>query len=69
MTTARIALEAVPASSTKAGSKLMSYLTTTDHKVIARMYIWTAMAFFAFGGVLALAIRAELTLPGLQLLC
>ncbi|HBX80361.1 MAG: cytochrome c oxidase subunit I [Propionibacteriaceae bacterium] len=46
----------------------MSYLTTTDHKVIARMYIWTAMSFFAFGGVLALAIRAELVLPGLQFL-
>ncbi len=43
-------------------------MTTTDHKVIAKLYIWTALAFFAFGGLLALAIRAELAFPGLQYL-
>ncbi len=44
----------------------MSWMTTTDHKVIAKLYMWTALAFFAFGGLLALAIRAELAFPGRQ---
>ncbi|MCC2593440.1 cytochrome c oxidase subunit I [Tessaracoccus sp. OS52] len=46
----------------------MKYLTTTDHKVIGNMYFVTAMAFFMFGGVLALAIRAELANPGIEFL-
>nr|WP_235750700.1 cytochrome c oxidase subunit I [Nigerium massiliense] len=46
----------------------MRLLTTTDHKLIGQMYLWTALAFFAFGGLLALAIRAELAFPGLQYL-
>lgn len=69
MTTARVEL---PAGATRAaprqsaGALFMKLLTTTDHKVIAQMYVWTALAFFAFGGLLALAIRAELAFPGLQ---
>ena len=43
-------------------------MTTTDHKVIGNLYFITSMAFFMFGGVLALAIRAELAFPGLQYL-
>ena len=50
------------------GSKAMTLLTSTDHKVIANMYFVTAFAFFGFGGLLALAIRAELAFPGLQYL-
>jgi cytochrome c oxidase subunit 1 len=41
-------------------------LRTTDHKVIGRMYLVTALAFFGVGGVLALLIRLELARPGLQ---
>ena len=43
-------------------------MTTTDHKVIGNLYFVTSMMFFLFGGVLALAIRAELAFPGLQFL-
>jgi cytochrome c oxidase subunit 1 len=48
------------------GKVFMKYLTTTDHKVIGNMYFVTALIFFAIGGVLALAIRAELANPGMQ---
>ncbi|QLQ16607.1 MAG: cytochrome c oxidase subunit I [Micropruina sp.] len=50
------------------GSKVMYVLTSTDHKVIAKLYFVTAMVFFGFGGLLALAIRAELAWPGMQYL-
>ena len=53
---------------TRWGAKAMTWLTSTDHKVIANMYFVTAFAFFGFGGLLALAIRAELAFPGLQYL-
>ncbi|MDN5570627.1 MAG: cytochrome c oxidase subunit I, partial [Propionibacteriaceae bacterium] len=46
------------------GALVMTYMTTTDHKVIAKLYLWTALAFFGFGGLLALGIRAELAFPG-----
>ena len=70
-TTARLAAgEVAPAQETKSrvrfGTTIMKYLTTTDHKVIGNMYFATTMAFFMFGGVMALAIRAELANPGLQ---
>ena len=48
------------------GSRIVKVLTTTDHKVIGNLYFVTAMAFFAFGGLLALIIRLELFAPGLQ---
>jgi cytochrome c oxidase subunit 1 len=46
---------------------LMSWLTTTDHKRIGQLYLTAAFGFFLFGGVLALLIRSELAVPGLQL--
>ena len=36
------------------GALVWSWMTSTDHKVIAKLYLWTALAFFAFGGLLAL---------------
>lgn len=48
------------------GALIWSWMTTTDHKVIAKLYLWTALFFFAFGGLLALGIRAELAFPGRQ---
>jgi len=48
-------------------STLLEWLTTTDHKKIGVMYIVTAFFFFMLGGVLALFIRTELAVPGLQL--
>lgn len=44
------------------------WLYTTNHKDIGMMYLIFALAMFFIGGVMALAIRAELFQPGLQLL-
>ena len=50
------------------GQIVWKWMVTTDHKVIGNLYFVTSMAFFLFGGVLALAMRAELACPGLQYL-
>ena len=39
------------------------WLTTTNHKAIARRYIVTAFIFFLIGVVLALFMRLQLTRP------
>lgn len=49
------------------GSAVLRWLSTTDHKVIGNLYLVTAFCFFLFAGVLALAMRAELARPGLQI--
>ncbi|AWN30515.1 cytochrome c oxidase subunit I [Streptomyces sp. NEAU-S7GS2] len=51
-----------------AGRVLVQWLTTTDHKTIGTLYLGTSFGFFLIGGVLALAIRAELARPGLQII-
>ncbi|MFJ6787591.1 aa3-type cytochrome oxidase subunit I [Streptomyces angustmyceticus] len=51
-----------------AGRVVVDWLTTTDHKTIGTLYLGTSFAFFMVGGVLALALRAELARPGLQIL-
>src|SRR5207247_11132356 len=43
--------------------KVTSWLTTVDHKRIGILYIWTALGFFALGGLLALLIRWHLMTP------
>ncbi|MCA9545516.1 MAG: cbb3-type cytochrome c oxidase subunit I, partial [Myxococcales bacterium] len=40
------------------------WLITVDHKRIGVMYLWSVIASFLLGGVLALLIRAELWGPG-----
>ncbi|OHV30586.1 cytochrome c oxidase subunit I [Parafrankia colletiae] len=45
---------------------LLGYLRTTSHKDIAVMYAVASFGFFAFAGVLAMMMRAELARPGLQ---
>ncbi|MFI9150504.1 cytochrome c oxidase subunit I [Streptomyces sp. NPDC053367] len=50
------------------GRVIVSWLTTTDHKKIGHLYLITSFGFFLFGGLLAMAIRAELARPGLQML-
>ncbi len=50
------------------GKLVVSWLTSTDHKVIGYMYILASFVFFLFGGVMALLMRAELARPGLQFL-
>ncbi|MEU3497719.1 cytochrome c oxidase subunit I [Kitasatospora cineracea] len=56
------------ASRPRRGRALVTWLTTTDHKQIGTMYLATSFAFFLFGGVLALVMRAELARPGTQIL-
>src|SRR5712692_8975012 len=47
-------------------SGLMRWVTTTNHKDIGTLYLWFSFTMFLVGGMLALAIRAELFRPGLQ---
>ncbi|MFJ1812519.1 MULTISPECIES: cytochrome c oxidase subunit I [unclassified Streptomyces] len=54
------------ASQNSLGHILLRWVTTTDHKEIGRLYMVTAFSFFLCGGLLALAMRAELARPGLQ---
>jgi cytochrome c oxidase subunit I len=51
-----------------AGSRFTHVLRTTDPKDIAFLYLVTAFAFFLVGGAMALLIRGELAVPGLQFL-
>jgi cytochrome c oxidase subunit I+III len=44
-------------------SGVVGWLTTTDHKRIGILYFFTALAFFAAGGIEALLIRTQLLGP------
>ena len=48
------------------GALVMEMLTTTDHKLIGKMYMATGFIYFLLAGVMALVIRAELAFPGMQ---
>ena len=50
------------------GSFIYKMLTTTDHKMLGIMYLVACFAFFLIGGLMALLMRTELTVPGLQFL-
>ncbi|GIE31609.1 cytochrome c oxidase subunit 1 [Actinoplanes italicus] len=50
------------------GSWLARTIRTTDAKQIGIMYLFTALAWFVIGGLMALLMRAELGRPGMQLL-
>jgi cytochrome c oxidase subunit 1 len=43
------------------------WLTTTNHKDIGTMYLVFSLVMFLIGGAMALVIRAELFMPGMQL--
>ena len=45
---------------------ILGWLTTTDHKVIGRSYMVTALLFFLGAGVLALVMRTQLAQPDLN---
>ena len=47
--------------------RIVSILTTTDHKVIGNLYLATTFVFFVLGGLLAMLMRLELATPGLQI--
>ena len=48
---------------TWAQTAIGSWVTTTDHKKIGVMYMYTAFFFFLFGGVEALLVRTQLAVP------
>ncbi len=50
------------------GKAIVNWATSTDHKTIGYMYIFTSMIWFFIAGLMALVIRAELALPGLQVI-
>jgi cytochrome c oxidase subunit 1 len=45
---------------------IVDFATTTDHKKIGLLYIFSGLGFFLLSGLLSLFMRAELTMPGLQ---
>ena len=52
----------------KKGNVIVSWLTSTDHKVIGYMYLISSFAWFLIGGLMALLIRAQLFAPGLEII-
>ena len=40
------------------------YLWSTDHKVIAKQFLWAGLIFLAIGGTLAMMIRWQWAYPG-----
>ena len=57
-----------PAPRQPRGRIVVSWITTTDHKVIGSLYLITSFIFFLFAGLMALVMRAELARPGQQFL-
>ncbi|TMB56637.1 MAG: cytochrome c oxidase subunit I [Chloroflexi bacterium] len=49
-------------------SWVLEWLTTVDHKKIGILYIVNSFLFFFAAGILALVVRSELAVPGLQFL-
>jgi len=49
-------------------SWVLEWLTTVDHKKIGVLYIVNSFLFFFAAGILALVVRSELAVPGLQFL-
>jgi cytochrome c oxidase subunit 1 len=48
------------------GRTVVKWVTSTDHKTIGYMYLITSFVFFIIAGAMAMVIRAELAVPGLQ---
>ena len=48
------------------GRAFVRIITSTDHKVIGKLYLSTSFAWFLAGGVMALIMRSELANPGMQ---
>jgi len=44
-------------------SGILYWLTSTDHKVIGKNYLYTSVAFFLIGGLMAMFIRVQLFSP------
>ena len=63
-----IATRPYPTRTAVKGSFLLRMFRTTDHKQIGILYLVTSIAFFLVGGLMAMLIRGELAVPGLQFL-
>jgi cytochrome c oxidase subunit I len=63
-----MATTALTPAATAYRSGLYEWVTTTDHKKIGALYVVNSFIFFFLAGVLALGIRSELAVPGLQIL-
>jgi cytochrome c oxidase subunit 1 len=48
------------------GQQIVRVMTTTDHKLIGKLYLGTSFMWFLLGGIMALIIRSELAFPGQQ---
>jgi cytochrome c oxidase subunit I len=48
------------------GSMIVAWVTSTDHKVIGKLYLVSSFIFFLFAGMMAMVMRAELARPNLQ---
>jgi len=60
--------EARPAAlAPRPAGRLISWLTTTDHKKIGILYLVNSFIFFVIGGIFALLMRTELARPGTQI--
>src|SRR5690554_4632165 len=58
----------VSPSAVRKGNVMVEWITSTDHKKIGYMYLISSFIYFCLGGVMALIIRAQLFVPGLELL-
>ncbi|MDI9938896.1 cytochrome c oxidase subunit I [Rhodococcus sp. IEGM 1351] len=63
-----VAARPYPARTAPKGSFVYKMITTTDPKVLGIMYLVTSFAFFLIGGLMALIMRSELAVPGMQFL-
>ena len=59
--------QAVTARPNTLGTQVVRVLTTTDHKVIGKLYLVTAFCWFLVAGLMAMLIRSELAFPGQQI--
>jgi cytochrome c oxidase subunit 1 len=50
------------------GSRIIRWITSTDHKVIGHLYLVTSFVFFIVAGLMAELMRTELARPGLRVL-
>ncbi|CAB4533671.1 unannotated protein [freshwater metagenome] len=64
----RPTIEATTIAPSAKGKNFVKWITSTDHKTIGYLYLMTTFAWFLVGGLLALALRAELSRPGMQFL-
>src|SRR6476469_3377005 len=49
------------------GQQIVRVITTTDHKIIGKLYLATSFLWFLAAGLMALLIRSELAYPGMQI--